>query len=76
VPAIFGNLERHDHEVGNADRDLLVTSRTQIRLARLKRMDQRDLEVVAVVRAHVDQYRPALWRPSKSSAPAPSSPSR
>src|ERR1051325_4883993 len=69
VAAVFGNLDGHDDEVGDADGDLLVASRAQVGLARLERMDERDFEVVAV---HADKYVRQLWRPSKSTGPTAS----
>lgn len=49
MPAQFGFVEGHHHEVAEADGNVLVAAGTQIRLARLERMDERDFEIVLVV---------------------------
>jgi hypothetical protein len=49
VAPVLRNLERHDDEVGHADADLLMTSGAEVCLARLERMDERDLQLVLVV---------------------------
>ena len=48
---VFRHVEGHHHEVGDADTDLLVATGAQVRLARLERVDERDLEVVLGVLA-------------------------
>jgi hypothetical protein len=48
VAPVVGNRQRHDHEVGDANPDLLIAPGAQVRLARLKWVDERDLEVVVV----------------------------
>lgn len=50
VASVVGQIERHDDEVSGADRDLLLASGTQVLLAGLERMNERDFEVfVALV---------------------------
>ncbi len=49
MPAQFGFVEGHHHEVPEADGNVLVAARAQVRLARLERMDERNLEIVLVV---------------------------
>ena len=49
MAAVFGDFEGHHDEVGDADADLLIAPRTQVGLARLEGMDERDFEVVAAV---------------------------
>src|SRR4051812_29465923 len=51
VAAIFGRVLWHAHEMAEADGDLLLTSRTQIRLARLVRLHARDGDSVVGVRS-------------------------
>jgi hypothetical protein len=48
VAPVLGNVERHHHEVSDADADLLEAAGAQVFLARLKGVDERNLEVVVV----------------------------
>jgi hypothetical protein len=48
VPPVFGDLDRHYDEVGESHGDLLVAPRAEVGLERLERVDERNLEVVAV----------------------------
>ena len=45
---LLRHVERHHHEVADAHTDLLVAARTQVRLARLEGVDERDFEILAV----------------------------
>jgi hypothetical protein len=49
VAPVLGYLQGHHDEVGDAHADLLIASGTQVGLARLEGMDERDFEVVAAV---------------------------
>jgi hypothetical protein len=48
VAPVLGDVERHHDEVGDPHRDLLMTAGAQVGLARLERVDERDLEVVVL----------------------------
>jgi hypothetical protein len=48
VTPVLRHLDRNDDEVGDADADLLMAARAEVRLARLERVDERNLEVVVV----------------------------
>lgn len=45
---VLGHLEGHHDEVSDAHADLLQAARAQVGLARLERVDERNLEVVLV----------------------------
>jgi hypothetical protein len=49
VPTVLGHVERNDDEVADADGNVLQATGAQVGLARLERMDERDLEVVVLV---------------------------
>jgi hypothetical protein len=49
VAPVLGYLEGHHDKVCDADADLLIATGTQVGLARLEGMDERDFEVVAAV---------------------------
>jgi hypothetical protein len=49
VTTILGHVGRYDDEVGQPNGDLLRATRTEIGLARLKGVDERDFEIVGVV---------------------------
>ena len=53
VAAVLGDLDRHHHEVAEADWDVLQAPRAEVFLARLKRVDERDLEVFVAVLVHL-----------------------
>jgi hypothetical protein len=48
VAPVLRHVERHHHEVRETDRDLLAAPRAEVGLARLKGMDESNLEVVVV----------------------------
>jgi hypothetical protein len=41
-----GSIQWHDHQVSGGGSDLLLTTRADVALARLERMDQTDLDLV------------------------------
>jgi hypothetical protein len=57
VTAIVGRVIGHDDEVAEADGDLLLTSRTQVRLARLIRLHAGDGDVTVGGRVHPSTVR-------------------
>jgi hypothetical protein len=48
VAPVLRDVEGHDDEVGEAHGDLLIAPGAQVGLARLERVDERNLEVVVV----------------------------
>ena len=48
MPPVLGHVERHDDEVSDAHADLLLTTRAEVRLARLEGVDERDFEIFPV----------------------------
>lgn len=44
---VIRRVERHNHVVTEAHGDVLQAARAQVLLARLKRVDERDLDVLA-----------------------------
>jgi hypothetical protein len=54
VPAQVGRLVGDDHQMADADIDLLVAAGAEVALRRLERMNHPDLDVVAYrgIRAH------------------------
>jgi hypothetical protein len=59
VPAEIGSVERHHHQVPHARFDVLVASGTQVLLGGLKRMNDADLDLVAVRQRGISAHNSA-----------------